>query len=184
MSVAELEQVLDEWRSGRRSDAVTSAPRLSIGQAIEYRNSGNLPDDHGRTLRLLLLVDDVHPGAVEAKRLRYEPDHHDQPRWRRIGSVPVNVVPLRVSHARRPTPRPWFEEPSLAALEREWQASGTVDGVRVPAEYRGFVYKTALALRGAGRDVTVEALAASISRWVSPQDARRIRSALLEVNGG
>ncbi|HEV3473563.1 MAG TPA: hypothetical protein VG408_10260, partial [Actinomycetota bacterium] len=77
---------------------------------------------------------------------------------------------------------PWFEQPELAALEREWRTTGAVDGLRIPADVRGFVYKTVLSLRSAGRPVTVETVASSILRWTSAEDGGRIRRALKDAN--
>lgn len=50
--------------------------------------------------------------------------------------------------------------------------------MRVPASYRGFVYKTVVALKNAGAEITAAAIADSISRWVPPAEAERIRAAL------
>jgi len=181
MTASELERELARWRG----DDVppTGAPRLSVESALEFRNAGNRPDADGRTLRLVLHV----PNAVSLenlgeRRLAFEPDYHDPPSWRRAGSAPVNVVPLRragVTGARR---RAWWEDEDLAALEQEWSNSGRVAGLNVPAEYRSFVYKTVLALQGAGRPVTVDSVADSIARWVPEAEAGEIRSALRAAN--
>lgn len=182
MTVAELEQELERFRAGPDAAPPSGAPRLSVAEALAYRNAGNLPDEHGRTLRLVLRIDsedDLH--ALDDKRRRYEPDYLDPPLWRRPGSAPVNVVPLR-SAAVAGRARPWWQDPEVAALEERWQADGTVDGIAVPAGYRSFVYKTVLQLRRAGREVTVDAVAGAIARWTSEADARLIRSALEEAN--
>jgi hypothetical protein len=178
MSTADLERVL-----ARRRGVDAPAPesvRLSVPEALAYRDAGNLPDDRGRTLRLVLHV--AGPDDLAAKRSLYEPDYHDAPSWRRPGSRPVNVVPLREPGAGAVAPDAWWEQPELRALEEEWARSGTVAGIVVPAAYRGFVYKTALSLRGAGIEVTPQSLADSIARWVPADEAEQIRAALREAN--
>ena len=181
MTTAELEQELRRWREPAAVASPTGAPRLSVADALARRNAGNLPDASGRTLRLVLHVDGT-PGSVERARGRFEPDFHDEPTWRRPGSVPINVVPLRERSRSAGGPRAWFEDPELAALEAEWAESGTVDAVRVPPELRGFVFKTVLALRSAHKEVSPQSIAASIARWVPPEDASRIRAALMRAN--
>ena len=66
----------------------------------------------------------------------------------------------------------------MKRLEEQWQRTGTVEGVRVPADFRGFVYKTVVALREAGVEITAAAIADSIARWVPEAQAERIRAAL------
>jgi hypothetical protein len=181
MSTADLERELARLRG--ESVPPSGATRLSVKDALAYRDAGNLPDDHDRTLRLVLRVTDSRDlASLNSKRLEYEPDYHDPPRWRREGSRPVNVVPLRVTDASQSPTDVWWEQPELKALEEEWLETGMVAGVVVPAAYRGFVYKTALSLRAAGIEVTPEKLANSIERWVPPREARLIRQALLEAN--
>lgn len=182
MSVAELEGELARRRDPGSGIAPCGAPKLSIEQALAHRNAGNLPDEHGRTLRLVLVVDGLEPGAIERKRLAYEPDYQEAPRWRRPGSVPINVVPLGTTVAATSSPGAWFEEPSVAALEAQWRATGAVEGVRVPSELRGFVYKTVLALKDAGKQITVDAIAASVARWLTPEDAAAIAAGLADAN--
>jgi hypothetical protein len=183
MSIGDLERELARLRDPEAELPPSGARRLSIADALAYRDAGNRPDEHGRTLRLVLLVE-RGPGApsLEAKRLSYEPDYHRPPAWRGPGSAPVNVVPLRPPSAPPAPDRPWFEEPELAALEAEWRATGALSGLRLPADIRGFVYKTALALRSAGEEVGVDTIVASVSRWLSPEDARRVGVALEEAN--
>jgi hypothetical protein len=186
MSTAELERELARHRGEDLSPTI--APRLSTADALARRDAGNLPDAQGRTLRLILHVaDDQELKDLSRRRLEFEPDFHDAPRWRGEGSVPVNVVPLRSTplrdteiHAVSGTP--WWEEPDIAALEEEWSEHGTVGGVAVPGDYRSFVFKTVLSLRAAGKEITVDALAGSIARWVPPQEADRIRQALEAAN--
>lgn len=182
MSTPGLERELKRRRSPDlelpRSDALS----LTIPEALAYRNAGNLPDDRGRTLRLVLRVGDAEElKALSAKRLEYEPDYHDPPNWRRAGSAHVNVVPLRDPEVSG-DPRAWWESPQLAALEKEWSESGMVAGLRVPGELRGFVYKTVLALKASGRSVDPDTLADSLERWLPPQEAEQIRAALKEAN--
>ena len=183
MSVSELEQELARWRSPLAGAVASSARQLTREEALARRNAGNLPDDRGRTLRLVLHVGaDVDAAALEARRRHFEPDFDDPPTWRRPGSVPVNVVPLRLGERSAGETAPWYERPELAALEREWRATGEVDGLRIPADVRAFVYKTVLSLRSAGRPVTVETVASSISRWTSAEDGALIRRALEDAN--
>ena len=200
MSTRDLEIELKRWRSEGDGDPPPSnALRLSVEEALDYRNSGNLPDDEDRTLRLVLVIAEPSDAArLGELRLRYEPDYHEPPMWRREGSKPVNLVPLKTEeieaegkreHFASPNgieaevePGAWWQEPDLAALEREWSRTGAVAGVRVPGPYRGFVYKTVLELRAAGREVSAEAIAGSIARWVPPREGERIRDALLSAN--
>ena len=173
MSTAELERALAAWRAGARS-AESGIP-LSTEAAIEKRDEGNIPDDEGRSLRLVLFVDGE---PLERKRLRFEPDFHDAPDWRREGSRPVNVVPLRSSTSPPGDGGPWWEMPGVDVLEAEWRRTGTVVGIEVPAEYRSFVFKTVIALQDAGREVTPDAIDNSIARWLPADDDQRIRASL------
>lgn len=181
MSTGDLERELRRWRESDAEVPASNAVPLGVGEALAYRNSGNLPDDLDRTLRLVLLVEDGGD-SLDRKRRRYEPDYLEAPSWRRAGSRPVNVVPLRGSDARRGRAQAWWEDPAIGELEAEWRKTGTVAGVVVPAQWRGFVYKTAIALRGADRVVTIDSLANGVARWVSPGDAARIRAALRDAN--
>ncbi len=181
MSDRDLELELARWRSGNAPPS--AAMPLGIEEALEYRNAGNVPDDKGRSLRLVLRVNDSSELLrLDAKRLMYEPDYHDAPAWRVDGSRPVNVVPLRGPDAGPPATGPWWERPELAALEAEWRQQGSVAGVRVPEGYRSFVFKTVLSLRAAGKEVTASSIADSVQRWLPPDDALRIRTALEEAN--
>ncbi len=182
MSTRTLERELHRWRSHEVDEHASDAVRLTVEEALAHRDAGNLPDERGRTLRLLLVVRDRNDlQNLPAKRLLYEPDYQDAPTWRREGSKPVNVVPLRQDIERSPE-RPWWEEPEVAALEEEWRATGAVGELCIPAGYRGFVYKTILSLRGAGRDVTVDAVADSLERWLPPAESAAVRSALHAAN--
>lgn len=181
MSTAELERELDRWRGGA-ADPSTAIP-LSVAEALAYRNAGNVPDVDGRCLRLVLILrDESDLRHLQQKRERYEPDFHEAPSWKREGSKPVNVVPLRETQLTPTDAGPWWEQPDVGQLEEEWQASGAVGDLVVPGRYRSFVFKTVLSLRAAGRAVTPESVADSIERWLGPEDAGRIRTALLEVN--
>ncbi len=183
MSTSDLERELARWRDPSADRGPSNALRLSVEEALAYRNAGNLPDDDGRSLRLVLYVDGPEDlSALQRKRVLYEPDFHDAPRWRREGSKPVNVVPLRKPGVAPSPPEAWWEERDLAALEEEWRTSGRVGGLVVPAEYRGFVYKTVLALKAVGREVTADSVADSIARWLPPFEADRIRAALRTAN--
>jgi hypothetical protein len=183
MSTGELERELRRRRAPESSMPPSGARRLSIADALAYRNAGNLPDANGRTLRLVLWAN-RSPGApsLEERRMRYEPDYHEAPTWRRPGSVPVNVVPLRSIEGPPVPDQAWYERPELAALEAEWVATGALSGMRIPAELRGFVYKTVLALRSAGEEVGVGSVVASVSRWLPSEDAERVRAGLEAVN--
>ena len=178
MSTADLERELARWRDPAADVPPSNARPLSVEEALAYRDAGNLPDEHGRTLRLVLVAqtaDEVR--TLGKKRARFEPDYHAAPAWRREGSAPVNVVPLRASGVVG-DPSPWWESPDVADLEAEWRATGRIAGLKVPAEYRGFVLKTIVSLREAGLPVTEDSVADSIARWLSREQAAEIRAAL------
>lgn len=182
MSTSDLEQELKRWRSQDPGLPASGALPLSVPEALAYRNAGNLPDGSGRTLRLVLEVSDKEDlDTLSTKRLRYEPDYHDPPHWRQTGSAHVNVVPLRAPEVSG-DPRAWWDKPQLAALEAEWRATGTIEGLHVPGELRGFVYKTVLALKADGRSVNPDTVADSLERWLAPSEAAKIREALREAN--
>ena len=119
---------------------------------------------------------------LDARRLEFEPDYHDAPTWRREGSRPVNVVPLRGPGVEPVTKGSWWDDPQLEALEREYSERGTAAGVRIPGEYRGFIFKTVLALRAQGREITPKAISDSVARWLSKEDAARIETAIDEAS--
>lgn len=178
MSTGELERALQAWRGGDAGLA-TEGLALSNEEALTIRNAGNVPDDKGRSLRLILVIEDSSDlERLSSKRLTYEPDFHSAPSWRRPGSRPVNVVPLRRPQVSAKPTKPWWQDPAMKDFEEEWRRTGAVSGVRVPASYRSFVYKTVVALRNAGTEITAAAIADSISRWVPPAEAERIRAAL------
>ena len=178
MSTSELERVLAEWRRGLEPSVPSGARHLSVEEALAYRDAGNLPDERDRTLRLVLHVSDDDVAHLSKKRLVFEPDHHDPPVWKGPGSRPVNVVPLRSGGGGVDEDQgPWWEDPELRALEEEWVATGSIAGLRVPADYRSFVFKTVLALSEAGREITPDSVADSIARWL-PEGAEKIRAAL------
>lgn len=179
MSTTELENALAAWRRGGRSEEF-GIP-LSIEEALARRDRGNIPDKDDRSLRLVLFVVDE---PLERKRLRWEPDFHDAPVWRREGSRPVNVVPLRTAGSPPGDTLPWWETPRMEALEDEWRRDGSILGIEVPAEYRSFVFKTVVALQEAGRDVTPDAIGNSIARWLQPDDVQKIRASLKERGPG
>jgi hypothetical protein len=183
MSTAGLERELARWR-GDRAQPPGDVLRITVEEALAYRDRGNLPDAQGRSLRLVLTVGDRHDlEELARKRLVWEPDYHSAPDWRREGSRPVNVVPLR-----RPRPPstevPWWEMPGVKELDAEWREHGTVGGLETPAELRGFVYKTVLSLRAAGKPVTPDAVADSIARWLPHDEAEAVRAELKRAREG
>lgn len=182
MNVADLEIELARRRGEDRPPS--NALALTTEQALEYRERGNLPDDLGRTLRLVLRVDSAADVAsLDEKRLLYEPDFVRAPAWRREGSRPVNVVPLLPEGGVEPSPpRAWWNDPEMAELEAEWRRSGRVAGVKVPAELRSFVYKTVVLLRKGGVEISVQTISDSLARWLSAAQAAEIRVALENEN--
>ncbi len=179
MSSSDLELELKRWRSQDTDPPPSGALRLSVADALAYRNAGNVPDDRDRSLRLVLHVNDAAQlSYLQQKRLEFEPDFHDAPTWRRDGSRPVNVVPLRRDDVKGAGGGAWWEDPDVAQLEEEWSRTGSVAGMPVPAELRSFVYKTVLSLRAAGRPVTPASVADSLARWLPAKEAEHIRGAL------
>ena len=180
MSVADLEAELAHLRDPSRPPGRTTLA-LSSSDALAFRDAGNLPDQHGRSLRLVLEVGEEPLGE---KRLRFEPDYHEAPTWRREGSKPVNVVPLRSAPVRdREDPEiAWWQQADVASLEQEWQNSGRVAGLAIPAAYRSFVLKTIASMRAAGLHVDVESIAGSLSSWLASDQVAEIRAALLDAN--
>ena len=184
MSTTDLEIELARWRGDADRPASNAQP-LSVGEALDFRNEGNVPDELGRTLRLVLHVDsDEALRSLDARRLTYEPDFFKAPEWRRPGSRPVNVVPLRRPEVGGVLPGPWWDDPVMAEMEAEWAASGAVGGVRIPGQYRSFVFKTIALLRAAGEAVTVGSISDSIARWLQPDQAEGLRKLLDEANPG
>ena len=179
MSTRELERALHSWRSGNRAEEF-GLP-LSVEDAIAHRDAGNIPDAEDRSLRLVMFVDGE---PLEQKRLRFEPDFHSAPQWRRDGSRPVNVVPLRTEDSPSGDGAAWWDSPRVRDLEEEWRASGTVAGIVVPGDYRSFVFKTVIALQDAGEAVTPQSIGDSIARWVSREDAELIRESMKEKGPG
>lgn len=183
MSVRDLELELARWRGEARSEQSNAVP-LTVAEALDFKARGNIPDDLGRSLRLVLHVADERAASqLHERRVAWEPNFHDAPTWRRAGSVAVNIVPLRAPARTAERERSWLEDPAMAAMELEWSRTGAVGGVAVPADYRSFVYKTVIALEAAGRDVTVGSIADSVERWLNPEDARKLRAALEAANG-
>lgn len=177
MNLGDLERELARFRTGEGAGGDDVAP-LSVEEALAYRNAGNLPDERGRTLRLVLRVEsEADLADLEMKRLSFEPDYLDPPEWRRAGSKPVNVVPLRAPEVKG-DPRAWWDDPDLGLLEGEWQRTGAIDGLRIPGEYRSFVFKTILALRRSGKERTPDSIADGTARWLSPAQVEEIRRAL------
>ncbi|MDQ4057530.1 MAG: hypothetical protein M3124_00220 [Actinomycetota bacterium] len=183
MSISDLDRELRRWRSSDCQGPPSRARRLTNEAAIAYRNAGNLPDELDRTLRLVLVVNNTEDLAnLEARRLTFEPDYLDAPTWRREGSRPINVVPLRSPRVEPVTAGSWWDDPQLEALEREYTERGTAGGLRIPGEYRGFIFKTVLALRSQDREITPQAIADSVARWLPKDDAARLEAAIAEAN--
>ena len=179
MSAHDLEIELRRWREPDADVEPSNARPLELHEALAYRNEGNLPDGLGRSLRLVLQVNDAAElSYLQQKRLEFEPDFHNAPTWRREGSKPVNVVPLRRDDVKGAGERAWWDDPLVAQLEEEWARSGLVEGMHVPGEIRSFVYKTVLSLRASGLEVTPDSVADSIARWLSPEETAEIRAAL------
>ncbi|MDP9069613.1 MAG: hypothetical protein M3N53_14915 [Actinomycetota bacterium] len=181
MSVADLEIELRRRRDPDGDHRPSNAVALTTEEALAIRNAGNIPDELGRSLRLVLFVDGEE---LSLKRLAFEPDFHQAPAWRREGSKPVNVVPLQVSTVEK-APRPgiaWWEQPDVQELEASWRETGAVQGLVVPAAYRSFVFKTVASLRSAGAEITVEAILDSVARWLAPHQVAELRAALREAN--
>ena len=181
MSPEELEAELPRLDDPSVDGPVSAGLMLEMDEALAYRDAGNLPDAFGRTLRLVLRATGTDPEDIARRRVVFEPDYQEAPTWRRAGSKPVNVIPLH-SQKNAPSGEGWWEDPAMAALEAEWLESGSAAGVVVPGEYRSFVFKTVVALRSTGKRVTAAAIADSIARWVPPDAAEEIRTALLEAN--
>ena len=177
MSVADLEIELARIRAPKAVHGTSRARRLSTEEALAYRDSGNVPDEHGRSLRLVLRG---APESLGTTRLRFEPDFHRAPAWRRPGSKPVNVVPLTEARgdSDEASDKAWWEHDDVAALEAEWTRSGTIAGIVVPAAYRSFVFKTAASLQSAGIEVTIDSVLASVGRWLSPEQVGELEEAL------
>jgi hypothetical protein len=181
MNTEELELELARYR-GEDVPASSAIP-LSIDEALGYRNRGNTPDGAGRTLRLVLHVQNRDElKKLGLKRLIYEPDHHERPDWRGPRSVPVNVVPLRVDELGPAHESGWWEDPDLSELESEWRATGEVGGIKVSRERRGFVFKTVLSLRAAGKAITPESVANSVARWLPEAEATALHAELMTAN--
>lgn len=182
MSTEDVEAELRRFRGQAHKES--NAERLSIADALAYKRAGNVPDGLGRSLRLVLHVRSQEElSALDRKRLMFEPDYLEEPTWRKPGSKPINVVPLRASDVVGPAADDWWQQPDLQSLEEDWKRTGTVDGVVVPAEYRGFVYKTVLSLRAAGKEVSVTTIVDSVARWLGPRDLELLRDALERSNG-
>ena len=182
MTTEALERELAHWRSGGLEPGGDDVERLTSEEAIAFRSAGNVPDERGRSLRLVLRVaseEDLR--SLDSKRRHYEPDFHDPPVWRRPGSRPVNVVPLRDATVRG-HPQPWWDDERTGPLEKEWAATGQVAGLRVPADVRGFVLKTVLSLQDSGREATIDAVVGSLQRWLPQDDVAFIRDRLIEAN--
>ena len=174
LSDLEVEQVLLAIKAGDEPDIESQG--LDQDAALAFRDRGNVPDEADRVLRLFLRFEGESDHSVERKRIRFEPDFHSAPNWRRPGSRPVNVIPLGLSQPS--DAKPWWEDAAMAELEEEWSRSGTVSGVTVPAEYRSFVYKTVVALRASNHVVSASSIADSAARWLPAEQAEALRRAL------
>lgn len=181
MSNDALMRELARFRAGEDLGESPDIQPLTIEEALAYRDAGNMPDGLGRSLRLVLGVsneEELH--SLEARRLAFEPDYLDAPEWRRDGSKPINVVPLRSPDVKG-TGRAWWEDAAVAPLEKEWQQTGAIAGMLVPGEFRSFIFKTVIALRAADRDVTPGAVLHGVTRWLSPSQVDELRAAFDRV---
>ena len=178
MSPRDVEIELRRWREEGASEP-SNAVALTQAEAMSYRDAGNVPDELDRSLRLVLIVSSTEELlALDDKRLVHEPDVHQAPTWRRDGSRPINVVPLRRHGVAGPTLEAWTDDEDMARLESEWRATGRVRGIAVDAGIRGFVYKTVVALERAEREVTAASITDSLRRWLAPEDVERVRAGL------
>jgi hypothetical protein len=180
MSDREVEHLLSRARAGE-TYPVPEGIHLTRDEGLARRDAGNLPDDQGRALRLVLHLERrTDPQTVHQKRLLFEPDFHSAPTWRREGSRPVNVIPLglgptEVKH------EAWWDDEEMAGLEAQWSSSGIVEGIKVPASYRSFVYKTIVTLRRDGHEVSALSVADSIARWLPEREAEALRESLTDA---
>ncbi len=176
MSDRDVEIEIARFRGEDRP--ASNASPLSIPDALEFRAAGNIPDEMGRCLRIVLSDEEM---PFEKRRLDFEPDLHAAPTWRREGSRPVTLIPLPSGAGKEVKPEEWrwSDDPAMQALEDEWTRTGGAGGLVIPAEFRGFLFKTIATLQDEGREVTIDSVCSSISRWLSPSDVDRIRSALV-----
>ncbi|MGH2776681.1 MAG: hypothetical protein ACRDJT_14795 [Actinomycetota bacterium] len=72
MSTADLEREPTRWRAPETNVKSSNALRLTVEQALEVRDAGNLPDELDRTLRLILRIDDTQALATLARWLSPE----------------------------------------------------------------------------------------------------------------
>ena len=93
MNVPELERALRWMRETESEGESFAGIRLSIDQALEFRNAGNVPDENGRSLRLVLHVD-AEPEGLARKRPSSSPTITRPPHGGERDPKPVNVVPL------------------------------------------------------------------------------------------
>ncbi len=163
---------------GEPRDA-SGALALSVDEALAYRSRGNIPDELGRSLRLVLSDATT---TFEQRRLDFEPDLHAAPTWRRQGSRTVTLIPLPRDKASKPDDWEWRDDPAMLGSEEEWSRTGRVGDLAIPADIRGFLFKTIVALRSADQEITIDSVCSSIARWLQPSDVERIRNALIEAN--
>jgi hypothetical protein len=180
MSPRDLEIELRRWRGARDVEPSNASP-MEREEALAYRDSGNLPDALDRSLRIVIVVSsNAELMNLDSRRLTFEPDAHQAPSWRREGSRPINVVPLRREGVAASGLDSWADDPAMASMEDRWARTGMVGGIQVSAEVRGFVFKTVVALERAGVPVTVDAITDSLSRWLSAEDVARVAAGLQE----
>lgn len=181
MSLQDLEaELLRHKDPGEPGGSTTE--RLTQERAMAIRERGNIPDAEGRSLRLVLHVDGE---PLASKRLRFEPDLHEAPTWRREGSKPVHIVPLRPESGPEAEPSSeaaWWEQADVAGLESEWRERGRVGGLAIPGAYRSFLLKTIASMTSAGLEISIDSVIGSLSRWLQPDLVAEIRSALVEAN--
>nr|MDQ3879013.1 hypothetical protein [Actinomycetota bacterium] len=107
---------LELMRISGTEGTAANTKRLSIAEALAYKAAGNVPDELGRSLRLVLHVSSQEElRTLDTKRLAFEPDYMEEPTWRTAASKPINIVPLRSADVEGPAAGEWWQQPDLKA---------------------------------------------------------------------